>query len=163
MIRGMVLRANDVPARHLFAACCYCCCTYSSYSLLSVPFGGMLTYLVHKSVQLALNTAQLVPRCGSKDHPPPRRHSRTAQMSYRCSSFARWTGRGLEERTVGVASASPDGCLAACSSTSSSFNRCGRITPTISIHICDCLVLKKFFKKCYSSHHIESCDTCIEH
>jgi len=26
-----------------------------------------------------------------------------------------------------------------------------------------CLVPKKIPKKCYSSHHIESCDTCMEH
>ena len=26
-----------------------------------------------------------------------------------------------------------------------------------------CLVLKKFPKKCYSSHYIESYDTCMEH
>ena len=26
-----------------------------------------------------------------------------------------------------------------------------------------CLVSKKFLNKCCSSHHIESCDTCMEH
>ena len=31
------------------------------------------------------------------------------------------------------------------------------------VYIRSCLVPKKFPNKCYSSHHIESCDTCMEH
>ena len=33
--------------------------------------------------------------------------------------------------------------------------------PTGGVRLC--FVPKKFAKKCYSSHHIESCDTCINH
>ena len=101
MIRGMVLRANDVPARHLFAACCYCCCTYS-YSLLSVPFGGMFTDLVHKSVQLALAQHQqstASSKVWSKDQPPP--HSTDVLSLFQLCKM-NWTGVGaLEEEDSG--------------------------------------------------------------
>ena len=38
------------------------------------------------------------------------------------------------------------------------------VTARVSLHANRlCLVFKNFSKKCYGSHHIESCDTCIEH
>lgn len=123
-----------VPGTCLLAAYCYCCCTYS-YSLLEECF----TDLVHKSVRLAVSTAQLVPRCVIKDHPLPLR-------GHRCSIAVPALQDELDgswkRRTVGVASASQDGCRAACLLIV--LNRCGRITPTIRIDFTQCSIIDFF-------------------
>jgi hypothetical protein len=107
MIRGMVPRANDVPARHLFAAYCYCCCTYS-YSLF-MPFGGILTlFLVHKIVQLALSSStassKVCEQGSAAPLPPLGRHSRTA-CPIAVPALQDELDGGWRRRTVGMASA----------------------------------------------------------